>query len=238
MSALSVWDHLFAAVVFVAYPTFSRLTIKSTLRSIAEGGERARLGAYKEIILVWIGFGLCALALWFWFDRPWPELGIVGTPAPKLIIGACVAAIAIAAFVLPIRAIARQPVEGIENFNSQLGDTAILMPKTCKEEAWFYGVSLNAGIIEELVFRAYLLWYLQHFIGLICAAVLAVIAFAIAHAYQGVKLLPGILLVSAIAMGLYVYTGSLLVPIVFHILLDALQGRYVARTHRAAMADV
>ena len=32
--------------------------------------------------------------------------------------------------------------------------------------------------------------------------------------------------VSAVAVSLYVYTESLLVPIVLHIVLDALQGRY------------
>lgn len=90
-------------------------------------------------------------------------------------------------------------------------------------------VSLNAGIFEELIFRGYLIWYLSHFLNIAWAATIAVAMFGFAHIYQGIKQLPGILFISATAVLLYLYTGSLLIPILFHVFLDAIQGYYLAK---------
>jgi membrane protease YdiL (CAAX protease family) len=57
------------------------------------------------------------------------------------------------------------------------------------------------------------------------ASIVATVAFGLAHAYQGLKALPRITLVGALFTSLYVATGSLLLPIVLHATLDALQGR-------------
>ena len=114
----------------------------------------------------------------------------------------------------------------VEEFEKQLGRVSILLPRTRKEGAWFQRLSLNAGITEEIIFRGYLVWYLQHFLPLFWSAAVAALVFGLGHLYQGVRQLPGLLLVSATAVALYVYTESLLVPIVMHIVLDALQGRY------------
>ena len=61
------------------------------------------------------------------------------------------------------------------------------------------------------------------------AAVIAVVLFTLGHAYQGKETLGGIAFVSACFVGLYLLTGSLLLPIVFHALLDLLQGQALSR---------
>lgn len=104
--------------------------------------------------------------------------------------------------------------------DAQLGDTGLFMPRSKIEENRFFGVPTNAGLSEELIFRGYLIWYLQHFVGLWVAAGIAVVMFGLAHSYQSVKALPGNLFVSPVAVSLYVYTSSLLVPIVFHVALE------------------
>ena len=145
---------------------------------------------------------------------------------------ATVAAAAVTAMiVIPIRKLSRSP-EGGAVFIQHSGDLRLFMPRSRKEEAWFKGVSINAGMTEELIFRGYLIWYLLHFLPIAWAATCATLLFGLAHCYQGLKQLPAIILVSAVATGLYVYTQSLLVPVLFHIVLDALQGHYIARIQR------
>lgn len=230
---LTAFDHAFAALVFVIYPVYSALTIKSTLREIAAGGEAALVGAYRQIIVTWLLFGLLVLGFWFHRDRAWAELGLLLDVDGRTLIAFAAAAVVAAIVALPLRALSLAD-DGAAKLGEQMGDLAAFLPGSRREERWFYGVSVNAGFNEELIFRGYLIWYLQHFVSLGWAAVIAVFAFAAAHAYQGPKQLPGILLVSAVGVGLYVYTGSLLVPIIFHAVLDALQGRYIAATRRSA----
>ena len=235
------WDHLFVALVFVVYPYLSFRQFDAQLARIKAGGEAALVGAYRHVILSWLLIGAAAVVLWIDSGRSWSDLGL-GSIDPVSTLIALVCAIAvIAVVVLPLRKMANGSEEGVRQFMQQIGKLVFFMPKTEREERWFSLVSLNAGVTEEVVFRGFLIWYLQHFVSLPWAAVIAVVAFAGAHLYQGVKQMPAILFVSTVAVGLYVYTGSLLVPILFHIVLDAIQGRYIAkilRTHgRDADAD-
>lgn len=232
---LTVWDHGFAALVFLVYPLYTRLTIKRTLRGIAAGGEAAVLGAYRNVIVTWLLFGVYVIGLWVGYDRPWTELGLSIEFDVRTVIACAATAAMTAAIALPLRSMSMAD-DGAARLREQIGDLAAILPKSRREERWFYGVSVNAGVNEELIFRGYLIWYLQHFLSLGWAAAIAVLAFALAHAYQGLRQLPGILAVSAISVGLYLYTGSLLVPIIFHAVFDALQGRYIAVTRRSGAA--
>jgi membrane protease YdiL (CAAX protease family) len=232
MTTLTLWDHAFALTVFLVFPVYSRMTIAAVLDTIRSGGEAARVDAYQQVIASWVGFAACVGVLWVFFDRSWALVGIRTSSDFQLIVASIVAVAVIALVVVPIRQIANNPDRHGE-LESQMGDVALFMPQSHREERWFKGVSFNAGVTEELIFRGYLIWYLQHFVSTAWAAVIAVLAFGLAHWYQGAKQLPGILFVSGVAVSLYVYTGSLLVPVLFHIALDAMQGHYIARILRS-----
>lgn len=235
MSSLTYWDHIFALIVFLIYPVYSKFTFAAVIEDIRKRGEPARIHAYKETVLTWIVFAYCIPAMWYLFDREWADLGVRAADPVILAIGAFVAAIFVSLFVVPLRNISRSP-ERLGELESQAGDIGLIMPRSKSEESWFYVVSTNAGLSEELIFRGYLIWYLDHFFELWLAAVIAVLLFGFAHSYQGLKQLPGVLLVSAVAVSLFVYTGSLLIPVLFHIFLDALQGHYIAKILRLQAA--
>jgi membrane protease YdiL (CAAX protease family) len=99
-----------------------------------------------------------------------------------------------------------------------------LLPHTAYERRLWILVSITAGIWEEVVFRGFLITYFLAFgtfFGLLAAVILSSILFGFAHIYQGWKgvLVTGVL--GAILASVYVSTGSLIVPIVCHILIDA-----------------
>lgn len=233
MRDLHLLDHLYFLITVGVIPAFSALRIRDSLKYIAEGGEPARIAAYRQIILIWFTLTLVLLGLWLHLERGWPALGFRWPTEGTLLLGVCGTAAFLGFVALSLQKFARaeDPDRALQD---ELGDLIVFLPTSRREEGWFSLVSLNAGISEEIIFRGYLLWYLAFFLDGLWAAVVATLLFTWAHAYQGLKLLPGIAITSAVMVALYLYTDSLLLPIVLHILVDALQGRYFARFRRAA----
>ena len=91
-----------------------------------------------------------------------------------------------------------------------------------RQEAWSASlISINAGLVEEIFFRAMLFVAIYHITGSVLTGMLGSTAlFAVAHAYQG---LAGILssgLIGALFMVIYAATGALWLVILLHALLD------------------
>lgn len=100
---------------------------------------------------------------------------------------------------------------------------AHLLPVTPRERWAFAAVAVTAGITEELLYRGWLPWFLLLAapVGGYGGALLASsVAFGLAHAYQGVR---GVLLTGLAGYGLAALafsTGSILLPVVLHALVD------------------
>lgn len=98
-----------------------------------------------------------------------------------------------------------------------------LLPRTKGERRAFAALCVTAGICEEILFRGFLMFYLQEVfpgLGIAGAVVVSSAVFGLAHLYQG---LAGVLTTGALGVGmamLYAAGGSLVVPIVLHALLD------------------
>jgi membrane protease YdiL (CAAX protease family) len=101
-------------------------------------------------------------------------------------------------------------------------DFGALIPVTSRERALFVLVALSAGVCEEIVYRGWLLDALHHVVGLSGGAlvVVAAVGFGLGHYYQGLvgMLVTGVL--GLVFCGLYVASGTLLIPIVLHALID------------------
>lgn len=221
------FDHAYVFLIVVAFPIYAKLTFGAVIEEIRRGGEYARQRVYRRTVFTWLSIALVIVVFWAAAGRSWAELGIVAGDPLRQVVAALVAAAAITVFARPLK---RAVDEGKgAAIAEDLSDLFLFMPKTARDEKWFRLVSLNAGVTEELVMRGYLLWYLGHYFNVTAAAAIAVAAFAYGHIYQGLRQLPGLVLISAIAVGLYVYTDSLLVPVLFHIVHNAVQGHYLAR---------
>lgn len=109
-----------------------------------------------------------------------------------------------------------------------------LIPRTGAEKIAFSGLSISAGIAEELVFRSFLIIVLYQVSGSMAAAVfISVAAFAVSHAYQGVL---GVLRVAALGLVLtapFLLTGSVYPSMIAHTTLDLLAGLVLADWLRA-----
>lgn len=102
-----------------------------------------------------------------------------------------------------------------------LGDIRALLPRSRGELPYGVGLSLNAGVSEELLFRLGLPALVFGITGnALVAFVFAAIVFGLLHVYQGPVGILASTLIGVVFTALYLVTGSILAPIVLHALVD------------------
>lgn len=100
-----------------------------------------------------------------------------------------------------------------------------LIPRSSSEKIAFIGLSLSAGIAEELVFRSFLIAAMLHASGSMAVAVVVSIAvFAASHAYQGWIGVVRVALLGLVLTAPFLLTGSVYPSIIAHAALDILAG--------------
>lgn len=109
-----------------------------------------------------------------------------------------------------------------------------LIPRTSSERIAFVGLSISAGIAEELVFRSFLIGTLLIASGSVGVAVaVSVAAFAVSHAYQGWTGAARVAVLGLILTTPFLVTGSVYPSMLAHALLDILAGIVLADWLRA-----
>jgi membrane protease YdiL (CAAX protease family) len=102
-----------------------------------------------------------------------------------------------------------------------LGDIGALMPRNGRETLWTALMSLNAGVSEEIFFRLTLPLLITLCTGNAALAfVVASLIFGAAHVYQGWVGVAATTVLGFVFAGLYLATGSLLLPIAVHFGVD------------------
>ncbi|MGV9771264.1 CPBP family intramembrane glutamic endopeptidase [Streptosporangium sp. NPDC003464] len=179
--------------------------------------------AYRRMFTLWSAelWALAAVALLIVAVEPGLDAAGVGLAIKEplddtlgTVAGFLVAA---TAGVLVLRGLAAKgrPVPGQQAFHH-------LLPHTPAERWYAAGLSVTAGVTEEIVYRGLLIAVGTHAFGLSegVAAFGALAVFVLGHLYQGWR---GMLMVTLIGFGLtslYLRTDSLLLPILLHALID------------------
>jgi CAAX protease family protein len=211
--------------------------------AVAKGDTRARTRTYQRALAFeWISALLAVAALGFDWSKLNPkllDLGHIvliqsltsGDSAHGAFLGVLtgVAGGTVGMIALRLKARKRGAAQAGTSTAPQpwwrrlLPDFSALLPSTMQERLLWVPVAVSAGICEEIVFRGWLLSMLHGRIGLHGTQLICVAAalFGLAHAYQRTT---GVVLTGfagALFCVLYVATGSLLVPILLHIVVDA-----------------
>lgn len=218
-------DHALAATLVLLLPA-PVWSVARLARRIESGDARARLRFYGWGIAEQWTLTLLLGMLWHWSGRPGATLGVVapaGTAA-WISVALCVAtAILLAAQVRSVL----ESGEARASVRSQLDGSPgvrIAMPGSAAEMRGFAAVGVTAGICEELLYRGFALWYLSALLPRGWAIVGAVAIFGIGHAYQGARGVLMTALAGGIAMAVYLWTASLIAPMVIHATLDLANG--------------
>lgn len=158
-------------------------------------------------------------------DRPWVALGFSFELNIRFLLGAALTVAAIAFLLVQVRQVATASQKKLTGLQSEIGVLSLMIPLNGRELAQFNILSLTAGIVEEILWRGYLFWYLSQVMPIWVAAIISTVGFGLAHAYQGLSNVPRVMLVGAVLSGLYLLSGSLWLPMILHASVDLLQGR-------------
>jgi membrane protease YdiL (CAAX protease family) len=220
-------DHLFFFLLAVAYPAVSYINFQRLIRRVAAGHKVDRTKLYLETLAGhWTLFAL-AIALWIWQERTWSTLGFGLSTDLPFMIGVVLTIAGIGVLLWQVRGVASNDIGELRELRQQMGHVAIIIPRNGKELGRFYGLAATAGIVEEVLYRGFMIWYLGQFLPLWAAVLVSSAVFGIGHAYQGIASVPKITIVGAVFAGLYVLSGSLWLAMVLHTAVDVLQGRFV-----------
>jgi uncharacterized protein len=222
----SLGDHLFVALIAVAYPLFFTLDWFRRLRRELQVGEtRSRLRFYRRnMIELWL-LTVAILAWWVGLGRAATSVGL-GVPGGWVFwIGMAVVlglAGALGYQVSTVRASAEARAQVRKQFR---GVPALMVPRDSHERRLWVGLSLTAGFCEEVIYRGFLMWYSMTWLPGSAAVLVSAIVFGVAHLYLGwgMGVLRGTIM-GAVLGAAYLLTGTLWVPITLHAVVDVTSG--------------
>ena len=222
---MTLLDHGFVFIFVIVFPIAGFFGFHRLLRRADAGESVNRSQLYRNTSIGhWTLFLMC-MALWAGEARPWTALGFALQLDLQFALAAILTVLGIAVLLMQSRQVRAATQEEITGIKRRFGRLAIIMPRNGNELVRFYGLSITAGIVEEILWRGFLIWYLSQFMPLWAAALVSTLSFAMAHAYQGLSHLPQITAVGAAFAGLYLLAGSIWLPIILHAAVDIVQGR-------------
>jgi membrane protease YdiL (CAAX protease family) len=209
-------------------------------QDIADGDTQARIRIYRQALAFeWMSALLAVVALGFDWSKLNPKslaldssglmqsLPVHGSfdrgALAGLLVGIVGGTVGFAiARLRANRRSASSPATPLARLRKLLPDFSALLPVSTQERLLWCVVAISAGVCEEVVFRGWLLATLHNPIGLAGTALIVVASavFGLAHAYQRITGMVLTAFAGALFCVLYVKTGSLLVPILLHILID------------------
>jgi membrane protease YdiL (CAAX protease family) len=228
-----------SAVVVAGYLVLGEPVVGHVLHRRFEGrlrtDEGARRSFYRRLLVLEWGLAVLAVAVWLsssdvgaaGVGLRWPQ----AWPGP---VSGAAAVLVLAFVVLSTRAlrsgalaevaaqVRRRPGEG-RHSEPPVHATLALLPRTTAERRLFTLVGVTAGVCEEWLYRGFFLAVAAAVAGGLSEPLLVLVAaaaFGMAHAYQGVAGVVTTGVLGGVLAGLYLDTGSLLVPVLLHVLID------------------
>jgi len=226
MDKFPLWaDHIAAFVFCIAVPLYAA-------RQRAKGSSYFSFtSSQKKSIYISGSFSLFIMAaivmlIWLLFRRPVAELGLTQPTNTRSWLWIT---LVFALVYLVDAAITLSTKKGIDSAVENWKKRTPFLPTKKNELPEYFLLCFSAGVFEEIIYRGYLVtycWYL--FDGMeyqrILSIILPAFVFSLAHFYQGTKAVFKIFVLSIIFGYIFIYSGSLLIVMILHFLVDVIGG--------------
>jgi membrane protease YdiL (CAAX protease family) len=213
----SLLAHLFVGNIVLIAPSLSRFKYRQLQQKLAAGDLAARrrfyrIGVVQQILRTMIVLAICLLgsiplrALGLTAPGSWQNSG----QSLAIFVGALAASVVLFRY------------RGDWQLRRLMKMVGALIPASVRERRWFAVIALGAGVSEEVVFRGFLLFYLNSYASLSSMEMIIIssLVFGFCHIYQGWFGVLGTSFAGLCFAFLYLSSGSLLVPIIVHAAID------------------
>lgn len=221
MTDPALFDHLLAALG-LGFPILGALTVRKAVQS-TEFDRRARITGFWANGAILFGAGGLVLLAWWLADRGTP--GFV-YPLENQALATSLIALYMGFYAYDGWRSIHSP-EAREKSRRRLRETTPFMPGSWNELPHGLFLCAAAGVGEELLFRAHLITWIQavgggHAIVDALAVGIPGLLFALAHRYQENSAVVHIAGMSWVFGIYFLLTGSIVLLVVLHFLIDAL----------------
>jgi len=215
-------DWIALAIFSLAVPVASVAAFRQLRARLADGDKGARLASYRRTIGLQWGALAFVILVWLLEGRELAALGLGVEPSTGFAVTTLLVALAVAGLLVQVTLVRVRP-SAVAAARGQMAGVGDLMPRTRPELRAFLLLSATAGIVEEVVYRGYVMAVLGELGGPVAAVVGSTFIFTAGHAYQPATILrvAAVGLVSAL---LFLLSGSVLPLIVLHAVIDATSG--------------
>lgn len=232
-------DYAIIAMLTGVLPAFSALVTMPRLKRMPpDKMNRLRPRLYVQVMgSQWL-FLLAALYPVIFRGIDLPTIGVSLLPEDLVHFGlGAVVLIAIVFGVAWYHGSLKEQPEAKEMIRDGMKDVEWIIPRTRRELKLWGGLSLHAGVGEELFFRGYLLAILNAKLPFWLACIVMIVMFGLGHAYQGWRGIVKTAIASVVFLALYLWTGSLWLSMALHTLVDFQTGALghwaLSRDHNA-----
>ena len=223
-------DLFFIALVFtlaVVMPLQGAWEFNKLKRWVAAGRTNARMIAYRWTMFIQWGLTAVFLAWWLALDRDFGQARMGFGPAGWEWVAVGVGFLAVILMIVQAVTVLRDPAKKAEVLE-KARNLEVIVPRTPAEGNAFGFLSFTAGVCEEILYRGLLLGALSAVIGIWPAVVVSSVIFGLGHAYQGGT---GILKTGLVGLAmalLTVFSGTIWIAALLHMVIDAASGRMMA----------
>ncbi len=210
-------------VFIVAMPMYSLWESDKSKRAVLEGRKTKLRMYYESILFLWAPT-LLLLGLITVNIVPADKLGLLWYGNWPNLIGLGLVILVASYMLWHLYGLYQDP-QKVEQLREPMQTHNWMMPSNAHELRWFtLGVSLSAGICEELLFRGFLLAILSQSLDLFSSLLVSSVMFGLCHVYQGWFNVLRTAIIGLILGCVYLLTESLFVVIALHALVDIYGG--------------
>lgn len=231
---LSLVDIAMLAIIMIGLPLETLLTVKHTRAKLASGAPGVRVSHYTSTIMYLWAVALPIVVLWAASGRDWAALGFHFEAGAMVSTGWLLAGVITLFFGYQYLAISMSE-KGRQQLREGIARNPVMdgfMPQTSDERHLFNLLGITAGITEEIIFRAYLIWALATVMPIWAAALISLAIFTFLHIYQGAKILPAVFVIGGLVTLIYLWSGSIWPAIAVHVIVDILNNLTVFKARQ------